>query len=144
VRFQQDRHSELSRIVAAAPPEETHVEVPCVSVDDYVAKSGLSVTGIKIDVEGADQLVLDGAVETVARCQPLILTECVPDQRLGAWCAQQGYRIFAPVGDRYDGSVGFQQVSGGSNCWTKMLFLVPVRLRKHFFEIEAGWKRRAG
>ena len=45
---------------------------------------------IKIDVEGHEQAVLDGAVETIDRCRPRLLVEV--DERLSPGLAWSGPR----------------------------------------------------
>jgi FkbM family methyltransferase len=51
---------------------------------------------LKIDVEGMENSVLDGATETIARCQPLILIEfCKVDAyKLGIRLCAMGYLLF--------------------------------------------------
>ncbi|HTI69513.1 MAG TPA: FkbM family methyltransferase [Candidatus Limnocylindria bacterium] len=51
-------------------------QVKLVSVDDLVFKGGFLVPDVmKIDVEGAEGLVLDGALETLRRHRPFLLME---------------------------------------------------------------------
>lgn len=52
-------------------PEKMDVQV--ISLDEYVAANNLQVSLIKIDVEGAEQMVLDGAIETIRRFKPVLL-----------------------------------------------------------------------
>jgi len=75
-----------------ARTEELEVETR--RIDDYdMAEVGF----IKIDVEGHELAVLDGAAATLARHQPNLLIECndehQPDavRRLGAWLDSHGY-----------------------------------------------------
>ena len=49
-----------------------HIEVPVITLDDYVRENNLEVGLIKVDIEGGEQLLLKGAVETI-RTQHLIL-----------------------------------------------------------------------
>jgi hypothetical protein len=50
-------------------------------LDDIIRESGVSrVDVIKIDVEGAEYLVLKGAQETLARFHPMLLVEVVEPQ----------------------------------------------------------------
>ena len=57
-----------------------------------------AVAVMKIDVEGAEVAVLEGARDTVARCRPLIYVEADGPTRYGAlsdWMAAAGYVRFA-------------------------------------------------
>ena len=49
-----------------------HIEVPVITLDDYVRENNLEVGLIKVDIEGGEQLLLKGAVETI-RTQHTIL-----------------------------------------------------------------------
>jgi FkbM family methyltransferase len=54
------------------------IEVPTATLDEFLAFSGLlntPVTMIKIDVEGHEYPILDGAVATIARWRPIIFVE---------------------------------------------------------------------
>ena len=49
------------------------INVPVTSLDEYVKANDLNVGLIKIDVEGAEQIVLNGALETIRKFKPLLL-----------------------------------------------------------------------
>ena len=49
-----------------------HIEVSVITLDDYVRENNLEVGLIKVDIEGGEQLLLKGAVETI-RTQHTIL-----------------------------------------------------------------------
>lgn len=56
-------------------------QVDALPLDEIVARQGLSrVDVIKIDVEGAETLVLKGAAQTIARFHPVIVMEMLDDQ----------------------------------------------------------------
>jgi hypothetical protein len=60
-------------------------------LDDIVRESGVArVDAIKIDVEGAEYLVLKGAQQTLDRFHPMVLVEIVESQlrEMGASSAQ--------------------------------------------------------
>lgn len=49
------------------------IDVEVVTLDSYVQEHGLTVGLIKIDVEGGEQLILQGALETIRRFRPVLL-----------------------------------------------------------------------
>ena len=50
-----------------------HIEVPVVTLDDYVRENNIEVGLIKVDIEGGGQLLLRGAVETIRTQHPILL-----------------------------------------------------------------------
>jgi FkbM family methyltransferase len=60
------------------------VNVPARTIDSYKFDD---VDVIKIDVEGSELFVIEGADETIKRCRPSVQVEIVPKQ-----CAQYGYQ----------------------------------------------------
>lgn len=51
------------------------ITVKAITIDNYCDTNSISPHGIKIDVEGAEALVIDGARSTIARCHPWVLLE---------------------------------------------------------------------
>ena len=69
---------------------ETSVSVPIRRLDDFKLED---VGFIKMDVEGFEYLVLDGAAETLARCRPNLLIELNDrPSRMAERLAPLGYR----------------------------------------------------
>jgi FkbM family methyltransferase len=69
--------STVSPTASATYPDHRAIEVPMATLDSvYKGDVGF----IKIDVEGHEQAVLDGAVQTIRRCRPRLLVEI--DERL--------------------------------------------------------------
>jgi hypothetical protein len=64
---------------------ETSVEFPSTSIDAYSAASGVSPSLLKIDVEGFEFDVLDGARETLRNHHPRLWLEVHP-----AFLSEQG------------------------------------------------------
>ena len=50
-----------------------HIEVPVITLDDYVRENNLEVGLIKVDIEGGEQLLLKGAVETIRTQHQILL-----------------------------------------------------------------------
>jgi FkbM family methyltransferase len=68
-----------SERVVFGEPESVEFEVDCVTIDEVVAGfERLDV--VKIDVEGAESLVLRGMGDTVQRLNPLVIMEWSPGQ----------------------------------------------------------------
>jgi len=57
--------------------------------------AGMAVDFLKVDVEGMEVPVLEGLVETIARCRPAIFVEVMDDRAdtLDAWCAANFYEV---------------------------------------------------
>ncbi len=75
----------------------SHEEVDLLAIDEVIA-SDRHVAVIQLDVDGHEQLALEGAMLTVARCRPLIVLESAPPRD---WVAEHlaplGYRMSDPV-----------------------------------------------
>lgn len=66
---------------SARPSSGTSERVEVVRLDGWVSREGLtSIAALKIDVEGFDGFVLDGARRSVLAWRPVILVEYVPRQ----------------------------------------------------------------
>ena len=70
--------------------EKSENSIKAVVLDDFLAKENISqVNFIKIDVEGAELLVFNGASKLLEEKKPIIITECNED-----WCARFDYTVF--------------------------------------------------
>ena len=125
--------SEVSHLVDASIESigEPH-EIDVTTIDSFVAGQQLSVTGIKIDVEGADIDVLAGGLATLGSQFPLVLAETEPNDSLWRMIRPLEYRIFAFVRNTSASRFVFREISEGKTARTKMLFLVPKRLHQEF------------
>jgi FkbM family methyltransferase len=74
-------------------PSQQLVEVPKRTIDSYNFED---VDAIKIDVEGSELLVIQGAVDTIDRCRPSVQVEIVPKQcSIFGYEPQDLYNFFA-------------------------------------------------
>jgi FkbM family methyltransferase len=87
--------STVSSTASATYPGHRAIEVPMDRLDNVY---GDDVGFIKIDVEGHEQAVLDGAVETLRRCRPRLLVEV--DERLSPGGLARAKAYFKDLGYR--------------------------------------------
>ncbi len=68
---------EPSLIAGPLLPEDSTgtFDVPCVSLDDFVARQQISLDVIKMDVEGAEGSVIQGAMKTLEKFHPALIIE---------------------------------------------------------------------
>src|SRR5512139_3365862 len=85
--------STVSSAASATYPAHRAIEVPMDRLDSIY---GDDVGFIKIDVEGHEQAVLDGAVETIRRCRPRLLVEV--DERLSPGGLARAKAYFKDLG----------------------------------------------
>ena len=87
--------STISDEAAATYPAHRAIQVPTDRLDNvYRGNAGF----MKIDVEGHEQAVLDGAIETVRRCRPRLLVEI--DERLSPGGLERARGYFTRLGYR--------------------------------------------
>lgn len=131
--FISEKNSEVSHL--ADPLTENgkkSLEIDVITIDDFVADRKLAITGMKIDVEGADVDVIEGALTTLESQFPLVLTETTPGNRLLHLVEPLGYRVFGFIKSPKTVQFRFREIGGGDNLQTKMLFLVPPPLQYAF------------
>jgi FkbM family methyltransferase len=107
----------LSKMTAAQSGAVVHTyKVRARPLDDIIRESGVQrVDVIKIDVEGAEYLVLKGAQQTLARFHPAVLVEILDHQlrqmgssatQVRAFLRQQGYTERRSEGDNVEFEFG--------------------------------------
>ena len=77
---------------------ENYEEVPTITLDEYCATNNITgITGMKIDVEAAEQFVLEGALDTLKNNNILISLEthlAIDRQRIYDLLTEAGYSVY--------------------------------------------------
>jgi FkbM family methyltransferase len=77
------------------------IRVPVITLDDFVARGGPVPNVIKIDVEGGEHAVFEGAAELFANGRPLVIAEVHHVQaaeQIGRWLEAHQYRVRWNIG----------------------------------------------
>jgi FkbM family methyltransferase len=133
-RFTLERDSEISHLSHYGEDKFRQIVVNVVTIDSFVFERGLAVEAIKIDIEGHDIEAIRGAMGLLEQQQPLVLTEARPDPELFALMQRISYRVHAFVRHPRTRKKAMVELSADVPVEgeTKMLFLVPHRLKRHF------------
>jgi len=137
-QFTLERDAAISHLSAEGDAAANQIVVDVVTIDEFVRSRALTVEAIKIDVEGHDAEVIEGALGVLKEQQPLVLTEARPDARLFQLASLAAYRVFAFVRHprtrkKWMAELFADQAVPGE---TKMLFLVPERLVGEFIRLQ--------
>ena len=96
-------------------------------LDDYLLER---LDFLKIDVEGMELAVLEGARQTIRRCQPVIFAESnslAASAPIFEWCAQEKYRVFGVLSSAYNqGNFAGNQVNIFGSSMEAGLLLIPM------------------
>lgn len=75
------------------------IEVDCITLDDFVKEKNIQdIEIMKVDIEGGEDFMFDGAKETLKNLSPMILLEChkcVNYGRLTKLFKEFGYKFFS-------------------------------------------------
>ena len=85
----------ISMQAAGPPARASTAMVPCVRVDDVVNVEHVGL--LKVDVEGFERKVLEGAAATIQRCRPLLYVEndrVAQSRDLIEWIWAAGYNLW--------------------------------------------------
>jgi FkbM family methyltransferase len=75
--------------------QSREVLVEVITLDQFVAEKNLAPTFLKIDVEGAEFDVLEGAIETIQRYRPVLMLEVnVKHKAIYDFARRNGYGIY--------------------------------------------------
>lgn len=150
VSFSQAVSSDVSHIEPEKPSNQDGPGmVPITTLDAFSQQRGLQVSAIKVDVEGFDILVLEGAKQLALRQRPVFSVEFGIEagrpnswERLGAFLKDTNYVIWAVdlsfPGGKPRCCLAKRSIAELPTIWTKMLFVVPeedgwfVRLADRF------------
>jgi FkbM family methyltransferase len=75
--FEAEREDDGSHSLVAGVPANSisSLSVPTTTVDVHLHECGRSLSAMKIDVEGAEARVLDGAIQTLENDRPIVIIE---------------------------------------------------------------------
>ena len=141
IHFDTGNCPEVSHIVAKNSQNPHTVKLTATTLNDFAENNQeLSVTGIKIDVEGADFDVLLGGDRLIIRDNPLILAEFFQiEDKLFDYINNIKYEIFAftkplLLKETKNNRFAFNKITkdNKNNFRYKMIFLVPPRLQNIF------------
>lgn len=99
------------------------------SIDSKAGDFSRPVGAIKIDTEGHEKQVLNGADLVIRRDRPIIALESNVALWLVQWADRMGYSMGSPVEDEFHNPI-FLWFQGPSECRTKMIVLVPTERYK--------------
>lgn len=121
-----------------SPINKKPQSVKVIKLDNYIDEYQSRITGIKIDVDGPDLDVLEGAMQIIAKDHPVVLIELSSKQanRLRHICSQLNYSIFFFLRNKnMSSSTLFELLEKDNRLLNnaKMLFLVPEE-KKHVFD----------
>jgi len=126
-RFTLEGNTDVSHLSRDQDASANQIEVDVTTLDAFATSRNLTVEAIKIDAEGFDTEILQGALTLLAQQRPIVVTEASPDASLFALATQIGYRVFAFVRHPSTRHRSFAELLPSVSIpgETKMLFLVP-------------------
>jgi len=117
-------------IYNGTPEAFVKIRVPVKRIDDLVPHD-FQIDFIKMDVEGAELDVLEGAVEVLGRCKPIVAFECGAASFLGyhnnpenIWKIfdVRGYAVYSITGELMNSVERFIQASHEQKYWDYLAF----------------------
>jgi FkbM family methyltransferase len=128
--FVLERDAEVSHLSTDGDNGGEQIEVELTTIDAFASARDLRVEAIKIDVEGHDKEVIEGALTTLMQQTPVVLAESSPDAELFRLASKVGYRVFAYVRHPETRQRHFEELvpEVPTPGETKMLFLIPAHM----------------
>lgn len=78
--------------------EETVIEVETITLDTYFANTNIKPDFIKIDIEGAEDMAINGMKGTMSTAMPMLMIEITKNrQEVFALLKRSGYALFSPT-----------------------------------------------
>lgn len=111
---------------AGSLAETAPAEVQTIRLDSYVEQHALRPALVKIDVEGAEAAVLNGAINILRLIRPVLMVEVTQrHSEVAKIIFDQDYRLFAPTGD----PIAELQHNASDNPVSGNIFAIPMENR---------------
>lgn len=125
--FTLEKEGEVSHFSRETDLDANKIQVEVTTIDCFVEEMHLKVEAIKIDVEGFDIDVIEGALKTLNDQRPIVLTEAEPVPALFAMAKEVKYKVFAYMRETRSRQKSFNEIKAilPKGYDVKMLFLVP-------------------
>jgi hypothetical protein len=98
-------------------PIDDHISVPVERIDEIVSDRYIGI--VHLDVEGYEEPALEGAMQTISRCRPIIILETVPAEWCRARLAPLGYKNRGTMHENTVFSVTVPDNWEGRSAWER-------------------------
>lgn len=142
VEGMEEYSSVLSQVhPAAAGMQRQKVVVPAVRIDDLVSEHELNPGLIKVDVEGAEKFVFEGAQAMLAEFRPVVISELsssflkrsgIDAREIVAMFEKLGYHVIDPLNE---------EAEPGSEESDEILCIHAGSFRSYGINDMSGWRR---
>ncbi len=95
--FHLGLHDKQGSLVGIGRESGTDIKVALVSLDDFINAGNPAPDFLKIDIEGAESMALEGSKHWTAKTKPIFYIELhtpEQDKKVGEFLDGQGYRVF--------------------------------------------------
>ncbi len=122
-------------------PHSSHLDVPVERLDDYIARTGVIPSVVKIDTETTEPQVLAGASDLLTRHRPSLMIEVLAgrtEERL-----EEGLRPFGYTWYHLNGPgrlVPAERVVGDATYQHLMYLALPDEAPDHLWDRMAAWR----